>query len=168
MADKKSQVIYEGSVVSILPPTSDFLSFNIDNADPNIDFTFGESKQIVRIENEGDRISKIVLDHDQCKDAIIEGDTTLDVEVIKTDTGYKVKKTVQRWIPETVEVEEDFKDVIDDDNLTVFYMWAQGLSNDDLDAAVQVYYDRWNFENGNVNIRMRYIMLTELQEQRRG
>lgn len=146
----------DGPTVTFGPPVPDMT-----------DIVFNDgNEEIARIQHEDYKPTRITLDETACADTVIEGKGVLDVDVERVPDGYKVKKRVRRWVPQDVEIEEDFE-MGPSETITAFYTWATQLDTPDLEAAVQVYYDIWNFENGNTTHQMRYTMLKELLDGRR-
>ena len=64
------------------------------------------------------------------------------------DGSYKVKRTVTRFVPAQVTEEMNFT-VYEGKDIMEFVDWLRKLTDDELEAARQIYYDRWNCQSGN-------------------
>lgn len=131
-------------------------------------FTNEDGQEIARIEHSDGLPTKIILTEEHCEDLVIEGTRTLDVEAIPYGEGYKIKKRVTRWIPQEVEIEEEFEQGQEKLTYEGLLTWAKNLKNVDLEAALQVYQDRWNFTSGDIRDQTIYQLLLDERENRCG
>jgi len=172
MANGKNKTVLDVNVLDdgntlMADPTSYVPTFTFSPRDPSIDdIVFNNGNQeIARIEHKDYKPTRITLNEEVCANTTIQSQQAIDVKAEKIPGGYKIIKKMRRWIPQDVDVEEEFCQG-PQNTITEFHQWVVNLDNDDLEAAIQVYYDRWNFENGDTMDHMRYLMLVEEREFR--
>jgi len=76
------------------------------------------------------------------------------------DGRYRMKRKLRGYTPAITE-DEQTVEVKEFDSTKAFMEWIEKLPKDMVEAYRQIYYDRWNFGNGNQKDRIYYELLDE-------
>lgn len=83
-----------------------------------------------------------------------------------SDGRYRVKRRLRGYKPAVVD-EETILELPTFDSIKDFSAWVETLDTDAVEALRQIYYDRWNFEHGDIKDRLYYELLEEEKKGRR-
>lgn len=87
--------------------------------------------------------------------------------VVEEENGeFKVFRITEKMVPEKVKEEMKFK-LFEGKDFGEFLGWMTDLSDDELEAARQIYYDIWNFKSGDNNDKVRFELIEGEQKKRK-
>ena len=89
-----------------------------------------------------------------------------EIVVEEKDGEFKIYRITEKMVPKKVKEEMKFK-LFDGNGFGEFLTWMVNLSNDELEAARQIYYDIWNFKSGSSDDKARFELLEGEQEKRK-
>ena len=123
---------------------------------------FKDSKLIYTVNDD----RTIIVEKDQQNEILIEVRDSQQISTEPTEEGaYKVKRTVTRFVPAQVTEEMNFV-VYEGKDIMEFVDWLRKLTDDELEAARQIYYDRWNFQSGN-ELHKSYYEAADMEKKKR-
>jgi len=89
-----------------------------------------------------------------------------EIIVEEKDGEFKVFRIIEKMVPKKVKEEMKFKPFGGND-FGEFLEWMNELSNDELEAARQIYYDIWNFKSGDSDDKARFELIEGEQKGRK-
>ena len=108
----------------------------------------------------------ITVEKEYQQEILIEVKDSQQISAEPTEEGtYKVKRTVTRFVPAQVTEEMNFV-VYEGKDVMEFVDWLRKLTDDELEAARQIYYDRWNFQSGNA-LHKSFYEASDLEKKKR-
>jgi len=123
---------------------------------------FKDSKLLFTVQDD----RSVTIEKDHQTEILIEVKDSQQITVEPDEEGsYKVKRTVTRFVPAQVTEEMNFS-VYEGKDIMEFVDWLRKLSDDELEAARQIYYDRWNFQSGN-ELHKSYYEASDLEKKKR-
>jgi len=123
---------------------------------------FKESKLLFTVQED----KSIIVEKEQQSNILIEVGNSQQITVEPNEEGsYKVKRTVTRFVPAQVTEEMNFT-VYEGNDIMDFVDWLRNITDDELEAARQIYYDRWNFQSGN-ELHKSYYEAADMEKKKR-
>ena len=89
-----------------------------------------------------------------------------EIIVEEEDGEFKVFRIIEKMVPKKVKEEMKFEPFGGND-FGEFLEWMNKLSNDELEAAHQIYYDIWNFKSGDSDDKARFELIEGEQKRRK-
>ena len=77
----------------------------------------------------------------------------------------KVFRIIEKMVPKKVKEEMPFR-LFDGKNFGEFLEWMTALTDDELEAARQIYFDIWNFKSGSGDDKARFELIEGEQNKR--
>lgn len=129
---------------------------------------YNGSTPVMKVEGEGGDFCKprsIDIEQSIAEELIINVYGSMEVETCKENGSYKIRRYKTKF-EKTTEWEEEYFEPFPG-NLDKFQSWIQGVTDDDVEAMRQIYYDMWNFESGTNDDLMKYHLATEELKRRK-
>ena len=89
-------------------------------------------------------------------------------EIVIEEEGdeLKVFRIIEKMVPKKVKEEMPFR-LFDGKNFGEFLEWMTALTDDELEAARQIYFDIWNFKSGSGDDKARFELIEGEQNKRK-
>lgn len=124
---------------------------------------FKDSKLLFTVQDDN---KTVIVEKEHQIEILIEVRDSQQISVEPDEDGsYKVKRTVTRFVPAQVTEEMNFT-VYEGKDIMEFVDWLRKLTDDELEAARQIYYDRWNFQSGN-ELHKSYYEAADMENKKR-
>ena len=99
-------------------------------------------------------------------DFTVVDDPPAEIVVEEENGEFKVFCITEKMVPERVKEKMKFK-LFDGKDFGEFLEWMTNLSNNELEAARQIYYDIWNFKSGDSDDKARFELVEGEQKKRK-